>query len=183
MTSSFDGISGGTSDSERSGLSDIEIHDFIFIEVSTVVRQMTPYMFGSIKTKLIVMVDDRYVVTDVAATTTIVIVTAAFGQQRACMVTYRECYTIHPLDFNGGKDLIFIMRWITDVDSDFSTILCPNELKVNFLLNLLNQGEKDWWGLVSKTLSYAKHEAINYEHFTNMFKAEYVLNVKTKHLD
>lgn len=38
MTRSGDGIGVGTSDPERSGMSDIEFHDLIVIDVSTVVR-------------------------------------------------------------------------------------------------------------------------------------------------
>lgn len=96
---------------------------------------MIPEVFEYIKTKLVAMFDERYVVvTDVVAVAAVI---NAFGQHRARSVTYSEFCTTHPPNFYGGMDPIISMRWIIDVESAFRLCLCLEVLKAKFALNLL----------------------------------------------
>ena len=61
-------VSGSGSRLEGSGPSGEDIHDWIKTTVAADVREMIPEMFGTIKTELITLFDERYVV--VASTTT-----------------------------------------------------------------------------------------------------------------
>ena len=60
-----------------------DIRDWIEAAVSASVREIIPEMFGSIKTKLIVLFYDRYNVasTTVVADTTVVVVAASPGEK------------------------------------------------------------------------------------------------------
>lgn len=69
--------------------------------------------------------------------TDVVVFTAAARQPKAQMVTYRDVYTIHPLDFDVGMDTIINMRWIIDVESAFTMSCCLYGLTFTFALNIL----------------------------------------------
>ena len=55
------------------------------------------------------------------------------------------------LDFDGIKDPIVAIRWISDMEGCFFTRSCPEDWKVRCALNLLHMGAMDWWNLVASS--------------------------------
>lgn len=85
------------------------------------VKEAIPYMFGSVKTAMIKLFDEHYlVVTEVVAAATIVVVAFVSVKGRGVM-HYRDFNNMTPLEFDRVKDLIAAIRWISDVESCFFT--------------------------------------------------------------
>ena len=74
------------------------------------------------------------------------------------------------------------MRWISDIEECFYTCSCPEHLRVQFVLNQLRLGAKDWWKFVTASYTSAELTAVTSERFTVMFRDEYVPLVKREWL-
>lgn len=83
-------------------------------------------MFGSVKTIMIELFDERYVVVTKAATaaTTVVIATGLQGRGK---IQYHDFTNLKPLEFDSVKDPITSIRWIFYVEGYFFTILFPDD--------------------------------------------------------
>ena len=112
------------------------------MEVVTVVQGAIPQMFGLVKIAMIELFDERYVdVMQAAATAATAIVDAA--RVRGSFPC-RNFSNTKPPDFDGFKDPIVAMRWLSDVKGCFFTCSCPKDQKVRCILNLICLGAKDW---------------------------------------
>nr|KAJ0215317.1 hypothetical protein LSAT_V11C300135960 [Lactuca sativa] len=74
------------------------------------------------------------------------------------------------------------MRWISDIEGCFYTCSCPEHLRIQFVLNQLRLGAKDWWKCVTVDFTSAELTAVTWERFTAMFHDEYVPLVETEWL-
>lgn len=135
--------SGSGFGSEESGTSETYIHEWIEAVVSATVRKMIPEMFGSIKTELISIFDEWYVVVAsiaAATATSIIDVTALLREKE---MPYMEFNNTKPPEFEGVMDPIVAMRWISNVEGCFYTCTCLANLKFWYTENLLRHGAKD----------------------------------------
>lgn len=66
------------------------------------------------------------------------------------------------------------MRWIADVKGCFYTCSCPDDLRVQFTLNLLRLVVKHWGKFVTTILTHAERAVVTWERFLEMFREEYV---------
>lgn len=119
-------------------------------------------MFRTIKTKLITVFDERYVVISIMAfvvATVVVTTTASSGDKD---MPYQEFNKIKPLDFDGLRDPIAAMRWISDVEGCFYTCAIPTNLRFRYAQNLFRHGAKDWWNFVTKDFTPAEKHAVTW---------------------
>ena len=104
---------------ESSGASDEEIRRIIHEEVAAAIRAEIPEMFGSIKTTLIETFDERYAAllgADVVAATAVI---AATRPQGGDALLFQEFSNTKPPEFDGTRDPIAAMRWISDIEGCF----------------------------------------------------------------
>lgn len=161
---------------ESSSVSDEEIRRLIHEEVAAAIRAEILETFGSMKTTLIEVFDERYAaVTEVAAV-------AAARPQGGDSLLFREFSNTKPPEFYRTQDPIAAMRWISDVEGCFYTCLCPEHMRVWFALYQLRLGAKDWWKFVTADFTSAELAAVTWERFTTMFKDEYVPPVERERL-
>lgn len=135
--------SGLGSGSEESGPSETDKHDWIEVEVSTIVRDMIPEMFRTIRIELIGLFDERCntVASIVAVVATIdVVVITPFGKKE---MPYQEFNNTKCPKFKGVRGQIVPMRSMSNVEASFYTCACPKNLKFKFAQNLLCLGAKD----------------------------------------
>lgn len=85
-------------------------------------------MFDIIKKEMIDIFDDLYAIAQVAG---------GIGRLRTRDITYCDFSTCHPPTFEGRKDLIMNMLWISDMESALCKSFFPKDTKVRFDLNLL----------------------------------------------
>lgn len=128
--------------------------------MTLVVREAISKVFGSIKTTLIEMFDERYVVVIKAFVATPIATTILQG---GGSIQYRDFSNTNPLEFDRLKDPIIVMRWISDVEGFFFTCSCTESQIVKFVLNLLRLGTKDWWKLVTSACSPAEKVVVTWE--------------------
>ncbi|KAI3751218.1 hypothetical protein L2E82_22266 [Cichorium intybus] len=159
--------SGSSEGPSRSTRSDEELRDLIAEEVSREVLAEIPRFFGTIKTELITMIEERL---------------ATISRPRDRMATYRDFAACQVPVFGGGRDPIASIRWISAVDGAFRTCFCPEESKVIFAVNLLRDDAKDWWEMLAKDLTDAQIEAITWAEFTTKFRQEYVPQIEMERL-
>lgn len=76
--------------------------------------------------------------------------------------------------FDGVKDLIVALRWISVVEGSFYICSCPENLKVKFAL-LLRLGVKDWWKFSYQIFFTMERAVVTCKQFMEMFSTEYVL--------
>lgn len=111
---------------EGSGPSETDIHDWIEAPVSAAVREMLPEMYRSIKTKLIALFDEWY------PTFASIISAAATTSAGEMEMSYRQFSNTKPPIFYGVRDLIVVMRWISDVEGCFNTCACPSNMNFRY---------------------------------------------------
>lgn len=108
-----------SSRSEGSRPSESDIHNWIETAVSAAVREMTPEMFGTTMTELIALFYEWYVVvasTIVTIATTVVVVVTPSREKET---PYRDFNNNKPPKFDGVKDPIIVMRWISNMEGYF----------------------------------------------------------------
>ena len=66
------------------------------------------------------------------------------------------------------------MRWISDIEGCFYTCSCLQHLRVQFALNELRLGAKDWRKFVTTNFTLAEISEVTWDRFTTIFKDEYV---------
>ena len=160
---------------DRPRLIDDQIGKMIAAKVATVVRGSIPELFGSIKTTMSVLLDDRY-----AALSKAVVVAVGIREER--VFQYRDFNNTKPLVFDGAQDSIMEMRWFSDVEGCFFTCSCPVDHKVKWSMNLFQSGEKDWWRLVTGSYTPKQRVVVTSEQFYEMFCMRYVQLVERKRL-
>ncbi|KAJ9544427.1 hypothetical protein OSB04_024134 [Centaurea solstitialis] len=89
------------------------------------------------------------------------------------IVTYKDFVACQPPKFEGEKDPIISSWWLSEKVGAFLTSFCPADVKVRFAANLLRGPAQDWWNVVNGSRSPEKIEALTWEQFTEMFKAEF----------
>lgn len=94
------------------------------------------------------------------------------------MMHYRDFNNMTPPEFDGFKDPIIAMRWISDVEGCLFTCLCPENMKFKYALNLLGLGMKDWWKMVTSSYSPKKIAVVTWEECIDIFRTQYVLLVE-----
>lgn len=156
--------------SEGPGPSEADICNWVKAMVSAAVGEIVSEIFETIKTKLIALFDERYIV---VASTAPATATAA-GSLGEKDMTYSEFSNTKPLEFDGIKDPIVDKRWISHVEGCFYTCACPVNLKFRYTHNLLRLGAKDRWNFFTKNNSPTKKRAVSWEQFLERFKADYV---------
>lgn len=147
------------------------------------VKVLISQIFGSIKTAMIDIFDERYtsVIEVVVVVSTAAII--AMGLLGRGMVQYWDFNNTKPPEFDGFKDPTVSISQLYDVEGCFFTFLCTEDQKVKFSLNLISLGEKDWWKLVIGAFSLMESVIVTQEHFTDIFHAEYVPLVESDRLD
>ncbi|KAI3682050.1 hypothetical protein L2E82_50198 [Cichorium intybus] len=165
ITRSNGGADACTSNGE--GSTDENLRNLIAEEVSREVLDAIPQFFGTIKAELWAMLEERL---------------ATQGTSRARDAGYKDFSTCSPPTFNGGRDLIVSMRWISAVEGAFCTCSCLENSKVTFAVNLLREGAEDWWEIRTKDLTPAHLDAIMWPQFKEQFKLEYVPQVEMERL-
>lgn len=90
-------------------------------------------MFRTIKTELIALFDERYVVVSSTASATTKVFDAAATSSREKEKRYREFYNTKPPEFNGARDPIVSMMWISDMEGCFYTSACSANLKFKYV--------------------------------------------------
>lgn len=88
-------------------------------------------MFGTIKIELIALFDERCaaiasIVVVAAAAIVVVVATTSPGDKE---MPYREFNNSKPLLFDGVRDPIAAMRWVSNMEGCFYTCACPTNLK------------------------------------------------------
>lgn len=118
-------------------------------------------MFKTIKTEMIALFDEKYVVfANTAAATTIVPVTAAASPGENEM-PYPQLNNTKILKFDGVKDPIFSMRRISDVEGCFYICSFLANLKFRYVQNLLRLRVKYWWNFATKNYSPTERSTLN----------------------
>lgn len=129
-------------------------------------------MVGSIKTTLIEMFYEHYVVVTEVVSFIPIAFTVVIRLQGRASIYYHEFGNMKAPEFDGVKDPIVDMRWVSDVEGFFYTGSWLANQKVKFALNLLRLGAKDWWKFATQGLSNAERIAMTSEKVTmisNMF--------------
>ena len=80
------------------------------------------------------------------------------GQGQNRNISYKDFSACQPPLFEGS----------------FRTSFCPQEANVRFATNLLRGAGKDWWGLMVRSQTEAKIEAMTWDGFKELFKEQYV---------
>ncbi|KAJ9558488.1 hypothetical protein OSB04_013102 [Centaurea solstitialis] len=78
----------------------------------------------------------------------------------------------------GEQDPTAALRWVSDMEGVFHTCGCPENLKVQYALNLLRGSAKDWWKLQAAELTEAQLGALLWGEFVERFRRQYVPRVK-----
>ena len=141
---------------EASGVGDEEFCQMIHDEVAAEFRAEIPEMFGSIKTTLLETFDVRYAAVTEAAAAAATTAVAAARPQGGDSLLFWEFSNTKPPEFDGTQDPIAAMRWIADIEGCFYTCSCPEHLRVQFALNQLRLGAKDWWKFVTASFTLAE---------------------------
>ena len=68
---------------------------------------------------------------------------AATGVKGIGSFQYQDFSNMKPLEFDGVKDPIMDMRWISHMEGCFFTCSYPEDWKVRYALKLLRLGMKD----------------------------------------
>lgn len=139
---------------------------------------MIPEMLGSIKTGIIMMLDERYTVVAsiVSTTTTVNVVDVVVSGERK--IPYPKFNNTKPPDFDGFMEPIVFMRWISDVEGCFYTCTYPANLKFIYAQNPLCLGEKGWCNFVTKNYSPVERNTVTWEQYVEKFREEYVVLVE-----
>ena len=156
---------------------DPDLVEIISAEVREALQQILPGLFEQIMTELRTELEES-----VAA----MIATARNGNGLAGVQTrasnIRDFKACQPPFFEGKKDPLISMRWISEVEGAFRTSLCPEESKVPLAANLLRGAAKDWWGLTIRILTEAEIASMNWEEFKTMFRRQYVPAVEVERI-
>lgn len=133
MTRDGGGSSSGSSFGSESR--DTELCEFISVEVSSVLLEDMPDLFGMFKERLIEMMDNhiRTLLTELVA-----------GQFGAHTLTFRDCRVCRAPEFFGKKDPIARMCWIMYMECDFQNIFYPESSKTRFSTYLMRDRARDW---------------------------------------
>ena len=96
-------------------------------EVVSIARDQIPELFGSINTARMEFFDDIYAKLSeaVAVVATVDVVAAGIGIRRAFL--YQDFNNTNPLIFDGVRDPIIAMRWLSGIDGCFFTCSCPTD--------------------------------------------------------
>ena len=95
--------------------------------------------------------DERYAAVTKAVAAAATAAVAAARPQGGDSLLFREFSNTKQPEFDGTRDLIVVMRWISDFKGCFYTCSFPEHLRVPFALNQLLLGAKDWWKFVMRT--------------------------------
>ena len=96
--------------------------------------------------------------------------------------TYLDFSVCAPPEFKGDTDPISSMRWVADVEGVFVTSGCPDNKRVRYAMNLLRGAAKDWWGVVTATMTAAQLEALTWDEFVEQFRRQYVPRVERERI-
>ena len=96
-----------------------QIQEVIATEVANAVRWSIPEMFGSIKTIVIELFDDWYVVLSKASAATTTTVVAVVGIRGERSLWYLDFNYTKPSEFDEAKDLIVEVRSLSNVEGCF----------------------------------------------------------------
>ena len=94
----------------------------------------------------------------------------------------RDFTDCKPPNFEGGTDPIKSMRWIADVEAAFLTSRCPEDRKVTLAMNLLKDGARDWWSVITGQMQAADIAAMTWEQFETQFRAEFIPRVEVERI-
>ena len=134
----------GADSTKRAGQSEEKLSGIIATKVVEVIREVTPELFGLVKTAMIELFNDRYAALSevvVTAATMAVVVVGVRGE-RAFQYLYFD--KTKPPELDGVKHPIIEMRWLYDMEGCFFTCSCLDDQKVKCTLNFLRVRVKDW---------------------------------------
>lgn len=122
---------------------DDHIHKLIATKVVAAVRGAIQKVSRSSSTTMIELFDVWYATVSEAAIVAAMAVVSAIGVQGRGSCKYRDFSNTKPLEFDGVKDPIMSMIWISDVEGYFFTCSCPKDWKFSCAMKLLLLGTKD----------------------------------------
>lgn len=76
--------------------------------------------------------------------------------------------------FEGKKDSVVSMWWITEEDGAFCNSFCLEEAKIWFIVNLFCHAAKDWWVWIVYSITRVDIESVTWMEPTNRFREQYV---------
>ena len=129
--------SGGAGEGSGSGSGDERMdeqtREFLSSEITRIIIDQTPVIFGSIKEGILEMMDERL---------------STFRTEMAAMMwsrtlTFREFRACGAPDYHGARDPIASTRWLADVANAFRTSRCPEGDKVRLASCLLKDRARD----------------------------------------
>ena len=166
------GGSGSGSDPEV-GQMDEQTREFLSSEITRIILEQTPVIFGSIKEGILEMMDERL---------------STFRTEMAAMMgsrtlTFREFRACGAPDYHGARDPIASTRWLADVANAFRTSRCPEGDKVRLASCLLKDRARDWWEEVGHTIGDdAALDAMTWADFSTRFRAEFAPVIEVQQL-
>ncbi|KAL4574459.1 hypothetical protein LXL04_021291 [Taraxacum kok-saghyz] len=133
-----------------------EVAGAVADEVSRAVSEAIPEIITAIREQLETVIDER--------------VMAAIGatqQHHQRGFSYKEFSACSPPLFQGSTDPITCMRWVSDVEGAFLTII---------------SSAKDWWTTWTKAMTNPEISEMPWEDFVTRFRTQYVPQVEMDRL-
>ncbi|KAJ9539506.1 LOW QUALITY PROTEIN: hypothetical protein OSB04_032239 [Centaurea solstitialis] len=155
-----------------------DLRDVIASQVGEVLHSLLPGLFDQMKREM------TELVTRQVQTATGGRVSGAGSSQSGHTrnVTFKDFMACQPPNFLGEKDPVISSRWVSEVEGAFLTSFSPAEVKVRFAANLLRKAAKDWWNVVYSSRTPEQVEAMTWEEFKGLFKAEFEPQVEIERL-
>ncbi|KAJ9545025.1 hypothetical protein OSB04_024732 [Centaurea solstitialis] len=155
-----------------------DLRDVIASQVGEVLHSLLPGLFDQMKREM------TELVTQQVQTATGGRVSGAGSSQSGHTrnVTFKDFMACQPPNFLGEKDPVISSRWVSEVEGAFLTSFSPAEVKVRFAANLLRKAAKDWWNVVCSSRTPEQVEAMTWEEFKGLFKAEFEPQVEIERL-
>ena len=112
---------------------DEQTREFFTSEVTRIILEQTPVIFGSIKEGILELMEEKL---------------GTFRAKVAAMMgshtlTFREFRACGAPDYHGARDPIASTRWLADVANAFRTSRCPEGDKVRLASCLLKDRARD----------------------------------------
>ncbi len=78
------------------------------------------------------------------------------------------------MKFKGTVDPLEAEQWLERMDRVFKKLHCPDELKFEYFVSLLQGDAYDWWKTIPHSL--AEPPVLTWEDFIREFRQKYVPN-------
>ena len=140
-----------------------DMRGIIASEVREVMNEIMPGLFAQVKDELIQIIDQRV---------------AVMRPHRVHDSSFRDFSACNPPQFEGKRDPILSIRWISDIEGAFRTSHCAAGNKVTYAVTYLRKSARSWWEFMLKKYSSEEIDTMTWEHFKEIFTEQFIPQIE-----